>query len=32
LQYLILKAGIAYEEGRISWTREAIAELQSAQD
>lgn len=25
IHYLILKAGIAYEEGRIQWTKEALA-------
>jgi len=27
IRYLILKAGIAYEEGRISWTRDALRVL-----
>ncbi len=28
IHYLILKAGIAYEEGRIAWTKEALQTLQ----
>ncbi|MDE2427198.1 MAG: PadR family transcriptional regulator [Burkholderiales bacterium] len=27
LRYLILKAGISFEEGRVQWTREALATL-----
>ncbi|MBC3871004.1 PadR family transcriptional regulator [Undibacterium oligocarboniphilum] len=28
IHYLILKAGISFEEGRVQWTREALAILQ----
>lgn len=31
IHYLILKAGISFEEGRVQWTKEALATLQKSQ-